>query len=231
MSNLPDGRSSSPISDLATEPIRTQLLLATLFPLVLFGLLSTLVIATAFRQFSLDLVRQRNTAQIQALSAMLSQKMDEGTLPDTEQLRSASEVAGVINSAVVYLINSEGQPVVSSDPTIELMLSSEEITQLNQTSVPSSKLMESSSTNDEVLVSTAVIPGMEYRVVLVEQWKTIMTPSTNYQLLLAGLMLLGIVLAHVGIVAVAQVLHIGLSSLLVSGLFLWLLGASARGRS
>ena len=44
-------------------------------------------------------------------------------------------------------------------------------------------------------------------------------------------MLLGVVLAHVGVVAVAQVLHIGLSSLLVSGLFLWLLGASARGRS
>lgn len=38
-------------------------------------------------------------------------------------------------------------------------------------------------------------------------------------------MLLGIVLANVGILAVAQVLHIGLSSLLVSGLFLWLLGS------
>jgi heme a synthase len=37
-------------------------------------------------------------------------------------------------------------------------------------------------------------------------------------------MLLGIVLANVGILAVAQILHIGLSSLLVSALFLWLLG-------
>lgn len=41
-------------------------------------------------------------------------------------------------------------------------------------------------------------------------------------------MLLGVVLAHVGIFAVAQVLHIGLSSLLVSGLFLWLLGSLGR---
>lgn len=39
-------------------------------------------------------------------------------------------------------------------------------------------------------------------------------------------MFLGLILAHVGIVGVVQVLHIGLSSLLVSGLFLWLLGAS-----
>ncbi len=38
-------------------------------------------------------------------------------------------------------------------------------------------------------------------------------------------MLLGIVLANVGILAIAQVLHIGLSSLLVSALFLWLLGS------
>jgi len=38
-------------------------------------------------------------------------------------------------------------------------------------------------------------------------------------------MVLGILLANVGIVPTAQVLHIGLSSLLVSGLFLWLLAA------
>ena len=44
-------------------------------------------------------------------------------------------------------------------------------------------------------------------------------------------MFLGLVLAHVGIVRVAQVLHIGLSSLLVSGLFLWLLGATGRAQA
>jgi cytochrome c oxidase assembly protein subunit 15 len=38
-------------------------------------------------------------------------------------------------------------------------------------------------------------------------------------------MVLGLVLSQVGIVRVVQVLHIGLSSLLVSGLFLWLLGS------
>jgi cytochrome c oxidase assembly protein subunit 15 len=38
-------------------------------------------------------------------------------------------------------------------------------------------------------------------------------------------MLLGVVLSQVGILAVAQILHIGLSSLLVSALCLWLLAA------
>jgi cytochrome c oxidase assembly protein subunit 15 len=43
--------------------------------------------------------------------------------------------------------------------------------------------------------------------------------------LVGSQMVLGIVLAHVGVLPVAQVLHVGLSSLLVSGLWLWLLGA------
>ncbi len=42
--------------------------------------------------------------------------------------------------------------------------------------------------------------------------------------LVASQMMLGLVLSQVGIVRVAQIFHIGLSSLLVSGLFLWLLG-------
>lgn len=41
-------------------------------------------------------------------------------------------------------------------------------------------------------------------------------------------MLLGVVLAQAGVFRVAQILHIGLSSLLVTGLFLWLLGSSSR---
>jgi heme a synthase len=41
-------------------------------------------------------------------------------------------------------------------------------------------------------------------------------------------MILGVMLAHWGIYPVVQVLHIGLSSLLVSGLFLWLLAAWKR---
>jgi cytochrome c oxidase assembly protein subunit 15 len=44
-------------------------------------------------------------------------------------------------------------------------------------------------------------------------------------ILVAAQMVLGVILAHAGIVRVVQILHIGLSSLLVSGLFLWLLGS------
>lgn len=43
--------------------------------------------------------------------------------------------------------------------------------------------------------------------------------------LVVAQMILGVVLSQVGIIRIAQILHIGLSSLLVSGLFLWLLGS------
>lgn len=42
-------------------------------------------------------------------------------------------------------------------------------------------------------------------------------------------MVLGLVLAHIGILPGAQILHIGLSSLLVSALFLWMLASSSAG--
>ena len=41
--------------------------------------------------------------------------------------------------------------------------------------------------------------------------------------LVGAQMVLGVVLGHIGILPLAQVLHVGLSSLLVSGLFLWIL--------
>ena len=41
-------------------------------------------------------------------------------------------------------------------------------------------------------------------------------------------MVLGLILSNVGILPVVQVLHIGLSSLMVCGMFVWLLGAFGR---
>lgn len=50
--------------------------------------------------------------------------------------------------------------------------------------------------------------------------------EASVMVLVLAQMFLGIVLSQVGIFPVAQVLHIGLSSLLVSALLLWLLGSS-----
>ena len=55
--------------------IRSQLLWASLFPLAFFGLLSTLVTSSALNQMMLNLVIQRNTAQVQVLANSLAQDL------------------------------------------------------------------------------------------------------------------------------------------------------------
>jgi len=183
-------------NDLTTAPIRTQLLWSTLFPLVLFGLLSTLVIAIVLRQLSLDLVTQRNTAQVQVLASSLSQGLIDGILPAPQELRSEAQTAGVNSIAAVFIIGGQGLAVGSSRMTVDQnLLSADEFNQLSQNLAPTSKLMQSSSTNDEAMVSIAVIPGTKYSVVIVEPWAAIMLPASNYQALLAGLTILGIVLS------------------------------------
>jgi signal transduction histidine kinase len=195
--NKPKGnRSPQPSNDLSTAPIRKQLLWATLFPLALFGALSTLVIATAFHQLSLNQIIQRNTAQIQALAAILTQKLEGGALPDSQELRLDAQSVRVNNYTAVFLINSQDQVIVSSNLTqSQNSLSTTEFKQLSQNSSPYSKLIQSSSTNEDQMVSIAEIPGVNYHVVTLEPWNTIIKPISRYQLLLFGLTLLGIALS------------------------------------
>lgn len=70
-----------------------------------------------------------------------------------------------------------------------------------------------------VILGTAVVFGIKAGRLL-GRWSWL---EKGILALVAAQMVLGVVLGHIGILPVAQVLHVGLSSLLVSGLFLWLL--------
>lgn len=73
-----------------------------------------------------------------------------------------------------------------------------------------------------VILAVAIwwfVLGKSYRIGGVK-WPEILVLS-----MVLSQMILGIILANVGILRVVQVLHIGLSSLLVCGMFVWLLGA------
>ena len=61
--------------DLTSASIREQLIWSSFFPLAIFGLLSTLVISNVFYKFSLDLVTQRNLAQIQSLALSIDKEI------------------------------------------------------------------------------------------------------------------------------------------------------------
>jgi signal transduction histidine kinase len=188
---------SEPASnDLSTAPIRSQLLWASLFPLALFGLLSTLVIGTVLYQHTLDLVTQRNSAQVEVLALSLSQRITADVLPDVKELRAEAQSAGVSESAVVLLVDAQGHPVVSADAAnYQNSLSSEELAQLSLNATGTSKLIQAAGTNDEVMVSTAGVAGTTYSAALIEPWSAILAPVANYQYLLAGLTILGIALS------------------------------------
>ena len=64
-------------------------------------------------------------------------------------------------------------------------------------SEPTSTLIQSSSTNDDVMVSIAAIPGTNYHAAFAEPWAAIKSPNAYYQLLLASFTVLGIVLSLV----------------------------------
>jgi signal transduction histidine kinase len=182
-----------PSTDLTSAPIQTQLLWSSLFPLVLFGLLSILVTASALYHLTQNLVKQRNSSQVQTLAASLAPNMTGGKIPDQQELLADIRIADTEKSVTVYIINDRWQPVVSSDTSADpILLSTAEFKQISQNSIPYSTLISSSITNDEVMASAAAIPGTGYSVVMVEPWLTIMAPAANYQFLLAVLAVLGI---------------------------------------
>jgi signal transduction histidine kinase len=209
MTELTSGPQQQSLNDLSTAPIRKQLLWAALFPLMLFGLLFTLVITSAFHQLAFDTVMQRNTAQTQALATNLSKKTIGGMLPDSQELRSVAQSIGINHNAAVYLVNPQGQLVFSSEPEPnQKILVAEEIKLLSQNPESFGQLIQTSNTNDQVMVSISTIPGINYRVILVEPWTTIIKPAAQFQLLLGGLTLLGISLTLITLsLAISRITH------------------------
>ncbi len=188
--------SASP-TDLSESTIRVQLLWASLFPLVLFGLLITLVISTALYQLVLNLVAQRNTAQVQVIADALAQDFSSGSALTTANLSSALQTIAPVRGSHLYVIDTQGNLVASSEAALKsLPLNKDEQLQLTQNWMPISQLMEFSATNDEGEVSFAPLPGVKkLGAIIIEPWTGVMSPAFYDQLLLVGLLVLGIALS------------------------------------
>ena len=183
-------------SDLTSSPIRNQLLWSTLFPLVLFGLLSILVINTAFYEFSLRLVTQRNTAQAQVIADHLAQNLTRGMTPAALDLDKELQLIGTTKAITLYMVTSDGTIINRSEEApLENFSTIREFAQIIRNPDPASRLLQSPTTNDEVIISAAAISGTAYKVILVDPWAAIMAPAANYQILLVGLAILGILLS------------------------------------
>ena len=96
--------------------LRAQLVWASLFPLATFVLLSALVATVAFRQLTLTLTLQRDTARVQAAAGELA-----SSLPPTQNSidsgLSASLKAGLSETGLrLFVVNQNGEITVHSGP-------------------------------------------------------------------------------------------------------------------
>jgi signal transduction histidine kinase len=182
--------------DLSTTPIRAQLLWASLFPLAFFGLLSTLVTSSALNQMMLNLILQRNTAQVQVLADSLALDGTLGPVPTTAALRRTLETLQPAAGSRLDLVDAQGGLRASSTGNPgSLPLKMDAVARLIQDRQPGSGLMDSTTTSDEVVVSFAPLPGETLGVLLTEPWAANMSPAFYYQLILVGLLALGTALS------------------------------------
>ena len=187
--------STSPV-DLSGSTIRAQLLWASLFPLAFFGLLSTLVTSSALNQMMLDMVTQRNTAQVQVLANSLAQDISIEHTPTTSALNSVLQSLKPVDGSRLYLIDVQANLIASSEAGLSsLPLEIDKLRLLIQDRKPGSQLMDSTATVDEAVVSFAPFPGTNLGVIIEEPWAANMSRAFYYQFVLVGLLGLGTALS------------------------------------
>jgi signal transduction histidine kinase len=176
--------------------IRQQLILASLFPLVFFGLLSILVTSVAINQVTLRLALQGNLAQVRAAADELSKNSYAQHLPSLNEMLVTLQTLGVENSSRLYLVNDKGILLAGSDPDLSSPpISNADILDFFQYGRPESKLMVSTSSADQAIISFSQLPSVNGGIILEVQWSAILAPGSYFQLLLAGLLSLGIILS------------------------------------
>lgn len=187
--------STGPI-DLSSSTIRSQLLWASLFPLAFFVLLITLVAFSTLNQLMLNLVIQRNTAQIQVVAGSLAQSFASGQTPTTAELNSQLQSLKSVNGSQLYVVDGQGKPVASSETGLtSLPLDIYELQRIISNQEPVSQLTESTAIRDKVVVSFALIPGEKKGVIIIEPWAANISPANYYLLILIGLLVLGTALS------------------------------------
>jgi len=174
--------------------IRRQLILASLFPLAFFGLLSILITSVALYQVTLRLALRGNAAEVRAAAEDLAKITAGQFIPASNDILEILHSLNAENGSRLYLVDENGKLISGSDPELaSLPISSDELQAFMGEGKPASRLMVSSNSGDEAIISFAPLPVVRGGVFLEEPWTTILAPATYYQLVLAGLLALGAV--------------------------------------
>ncbi|MEA5077709.1 MAG: histidine kinase [Anaerolineaceae bacterium] len=180
-------------ADLSSAPIRSQLLWSSFFPLALFGLLTTLVIAISIQKITLDLAEQRNSARVQLLAAQMEQSKLTGEPVNTASLNSMLNGANAGKESSLFLIDADGHVLAASGPLNSQ--GSPAAFDFSTLSAASGELVQWPATQDQVLITRQPLADATGYLVLVEPWQEIVAAAAGYQMLLVVLTLLGVLLS------------------------------------
>lgn len=185
--------SASKTSNQNGTTIRSQLLWASVFPLIFFGLLTILVTSTALYELTLKNSIERNTAQVQLISNALEQQLKNGFKPDSSSLRNILHAVNPDALGQVFLFDTHGDLLLNTVGTPETV----DVTVIQSSliagySAPTSKLLDSTVANEKNLISIAALSSGSHFIVLSEPWSEIYAPTLYYQLIFLGLWILGI---------------------------------------
>jgi two-component system sensor histidine kinase DegS len=183
-------------SSLRGSTIRRQLILASLFPLAFFSLLSILVISVALYQVTFRLALQGNMTEARAAADDLADIASGQPFSASSDIHSILLSLNVENGSRLYVVDEHGELLSSSIPELKsLPLSSDALQVFIREGKPASRLMVSSNSGDEAIISFSPLPAGNGGVILEEPWTAILAPASYYQLVLAGLMALGTILS------------------------------------
>lgn len=177
-----------------TTTLRAQLVWAALFPLATFVLLSVLVATVAFRQMTLALALERDTARVQAIAGDLAASLSLTQTSANAGLSADIKAGFSGENPQLFLIDQSGNVISHPGPGgDQLGLTNQELANFIRGQEPASQLTQTIPAEEEIIASYAPLPGRQEGLVMEEPWSSVMAPAAYYQLILIGLLVLGTV--------------------------------------
>ena len=189
--------------------IRHQLILASLFPLAFFGLLSILVTSVALYQVTLRLTLQGNLAEARSAADELAIITTGQSFPSSNDISGILHSLNTENGSRLYLMDGKGKLLSGSNPGLmNLPLSNDELQGFIRDGKPASRLMVPSGSGDEAIISYAPLTAAGGGIILENNWTAILAPAFYYQMVLAGLLVLGTVFSlYMLSLSIGRVIH------------------------
>ena len=189
--------------------IRRQLILASLFPLAFFGLLSILVTSVALYQVTLRLTLQGNLAEVRSAADDLAIIRSGQSLPSSNDLSGILHSLNTGNGSHLYWVDGKGKLLSGSNAGwMTLPLGDDELQAFIRDGKPASRLMIPSGSGDEAIISYAPLPTGGGGIILENNWTAALAPATYYQMVLTGLLVLGTVFSlYMLSLSIGRVIH------------------------